>query len=100
MRRFVSQHTSCDDNHILMIRMDNAKIISQIFKTINFKEVKANALTFLNRTHDFIFQTTFTVLQGAVFCCSKDGLKVTVEDSKNVQLNAFLQPEIFQVRLT
>lgn len=38
MPRFLTQNTSGEQNHILMIRMDNAKIISQIFKAVNFKE--------------------------------------------------------------
>ncbi len=34
-----SQSSLVDQNHILMIRMDNAKIISHVLKAINFKEV-------------------------------------------------------------
>ena len=55
-----------------MIRMDNAKVISTILKSINYKE-------------------------NALFCCTRDGLKVTVEDMKSIQLNAFFDPAIFQV---
>ncbi|XP_032793542.1 cell cycle checkpoint protein RAD1 isoform X2 [Daphnia magna] len=71
MPHFSSQNISVEQNHVLMIRMDNAKIISHILKAINFKE-------------------------NSVFCCTKDGLKVTVEDMKSVQLNAFIEPGIFQ----
>ena len=33
----------------------------------------------------------------ALFCCTKQGMKVTVEDMKSIQLNAFIEPEVFQV---
>jgi len=52
--------------------MDNAKVISSILKSINYKE-------------------------NALFCCTQDGMKVTVEDMKSIQLNAFLETAIFQV---
>lgn len=39
----------------------------------------------------------FIWFQNALFCASSDGLKVTVEDMKSIQLTAFMEPEIFQV---
>ena len=34
-----SQNTTGEQNHILMVRMDNAKIILPVLKAVNFKEV-------------------------------------------------------------
>lgn len=34
-----SQTTTGEQNHIIMVRMDNAKIILPVLKAVNFKEV-------------------------------------------------------------
>ncbi|XP_041377028.1 cell cycle checkpoint protein RAD1-like [Gigantopelta aegis] len=67
----LSTQQSDDDSHyVLVAKLDNARNISSILKAINFKE---NATVF----------------------ASPMGLKVTVEDSKCVQANAFIQEAIF-----
>ncbi|XP_070541708.1 cell cycle checkpoint protein RAD1-like [Ptychodera flava] len=60
-----------DDQYILVAKMDNAKNMSNILKAIHFKEM-------------------------ATVFASSNGFKVTVEDAKCVQANAFLQAGIFQ----
>jgi len=67
----VSQKTTGEQNHVLMVRMDNAKVILPVLKAVNFKE-------------------------NALFFCSKNGIKVTTEDMKSIQLNAFIETAIFQ----
>ncbi len=46
MPQFSTDTTSGEQNHILLIRMDNAKIISHILKAINFKEVELASCTY------------------------------------------------------
>ncbi|KAI8513466.1 PREDICTED: cell cycle checkpoint protein RAD1-like [Branchiostoma belcheri] len=60
-----------DDNNILVAKVDNARNISNILKAIHFRD-------------------TATVF------ASSNGLKVTVEESKCVQANAFIQAGVFQ----
>lgn len=62
---------SAEQNHLLLIRMDNAKIISHLLKAVNFKE-------------------------NAIFCCTSNGIKVTTEDMKSIQLNTFIETQVFQ----
>ncbi|RXG57220.1 Cell cycle checkpoint protein RAD1 [Armadillidium vulgare] len=65
------QHDDENQNYILMAKIDNSKNVLHLMKAISFK--------------DF-----------ATFYCSSNGLKVTVEDSKSVQANAFIQADMFQ----
>ncbi|XP_013416653.1 cell cycle checkpoint protein RAD1 [Lingula anatina] len=67
----LTQQAEEDEHYILVAKMDNARTMSNILKAIHFKE-------------------TATVF------ASERGLKVTVEDAKCVQANAFLQAEVFQ----
>lgn len=60
-----------ENSYILIAKLDNVRMISNILRSINFKE-------------------TATVFM------SENGLKITVEDSKCVQANAFLQSALFQ----
>ncbi|XP_076034906.1 radiation insensitive 1 [Oratosquilla oratoria] len=66
-----SQQAAANSNNVLTAKIDNAKNILQLLKAINFKE---NAIIF----------------------GSSNGLKITVEDAKCVQANAFIQADIFQ----
>ncbi|KAL4223188.1 ssDNA endodeoxyribonuclease [Mactra antiquata] len=66
-----TQTATDDDQNILLARIDNARSVSNILKAIHFKE-------------------TATVF------ASPMGLKVTVEDAKCIQANAFIQEGIFQ----
>ncbi|XP_046562563.1 cell cycle checkpoint protein RAD1-like [Haliotis rubra] len=65
-----TQQADDDNQNILIAKVDNARNVSSILKAINFKE-------------------TATVF------ASPMGLKVTVEDAKCVQANAFIQEAIF-----
>uniref|UniRef100_A0A672FU08 RAD1 homolog (S. pombe) n=1 Tax=Salarias fasciatus TaxID=181472 RepID=A0A672FU08_SALFA len=60
-----------DEQYVFMASLDNARNISNILKAIAFKD-------------------------HAVFTATPNGLKVTVEDSKCLQANAFIQVEVFQ----
>ncbi|KAJ8338976.1 hypothetical protein SKAU_G00357620 [Synaphobranchus kaupii] len=60
-----------DDQYILVASLDNVRNLSNILKAISFKD-------------------------HALFNATPNGLKVTVEDSKCLQANAFIQAEIFQ----
>ncbi|XP_074643105.1 cell cycle checkpoint protein RAD1-like [Tubulanus polymorphus] len=66
-----TQEADDDTQFILVLKMDNARNMSNILKAIHFKD-------------------TATVF------ASNNGLKVTVEDAKCIQANAFLQSTIFQ----
>ncbi|XP_077988567.1 cell cycle checkpoint protein RAD1-like [Glandiceps talaboti] len=66
-----TQQGDGDGDYIMVAKMDNARNMSNILKAIHFKEM------------------------ATVFATS-NGLKVTVEDAKCVQANAFLQSGIFQ----
>lgn len=68
----LSTQTQADDEqYVLVASMDNARNLSNILKAIAFKD-------------------------HAIFSATPNGLKVTVEDSKCLQANAFIQAEIFQ----
>jgi len=54
------------DQYILIASLDNARNLSNILKAISFKD-------------------------HAIFNATQNGLKVTVEDSKCLQANAFIQ---------
>uniref|UniRef100_A0A671RPE9 Cell cycle checkpoint protein RAD1-like n=2 Tax=Sinocyclocheilus TaxID=75365 RepID=A0A671RPE9_9TELE len=59
------------DQYILIASLDNARNLSNILKAISFRD-------------------------HAIFSATQNGLKVTVEDSKCLQANAFIQADIFQ----
>lgn len=65
-----TQHSEDDDQYMLVARLDNVRNVSTILKAIHFKD-------------------TATVF------ASPMGLKITVEDAKCVQANAFIQEAIF-----
>ncbi|XP_031433268.1 cell cycle checkpoint protein RAD1 [Clupea harengus] len=60
-----------DEQYVLVATLDNVRNLSNILKAITFKD-------------------------HAIFNATRNGLKVTVEDSKCLQANAFIQAEIFQ----
>ena len=60
-----------DDQYALIARLDSVKIFSQLLKSINFRE-------------------------SSTWFVSSDGIKVTVEDAKSVQTNAFVKADLFQ----
>ncbi|MBN3322138.1 RAD1 protein, partial [Atractosteus spatula] len=60
-----------DDQYVLVASLDNVRSLSNILKAISFKD-------------------------HSLFTATPNGLKVTVEDSKCLQANAFIQAEIFQ----
>ncbi|XP_053374964.1 cell cycle checkpoint protein RAD1-like isoform X1 [Mercenaria mercenaria] len=66
-----TQTASEDEQYVLIAKIDSARNVSNILKAIHFKE-------------------TATVF------ASPMGLKVTVEDAKCIQANAFIQEGIFQ----
>ncbi|CAB1352045.1 unnamed protein product [Coregonus sp. 'balchen'] len=66
-----TQSQTGDDNYVLVASLDNVRNLSNILKAITFKD-------------------------HAIFNATPNGLKVTVEDSKCLQANAFIQAEIFQ----
>lgn len=55
-----------DELYVLVASLDNARNVSNILKAIAFKD-------------------------HAIFSATSNGLKVTVEDSKSLQANAFIQ---------
>ena len=55
-----------DDQYVLVASLDNARNLSNILKAITFKD-------------------------HAIFSATPNGMKVTVEDSKCLQANAFIQ---------
>ncbi|KAL7831822.1 hypothetical protein AOLI_G00293700 [Acnodon oligacanthus] len=66
-----TQSQSGNEEYILVASLDNARNLSNILKAISFKD-------------------------HAIFNATQNGLKVTVEDSKCLQANAFIQADIFQ----
>ncbi|XP_063963632.1 cell cycle checkpoint protein RAD1-like [Lytechinus pictus] len=68
-----TQQSEEDGQHVLSLRVDNARNVAMVLKAIHFKDREL-----------------------ATFCASENGLKVTVEDAKCVQANAFIQSNIFQ----
>ncbi|XP_030847754.1 cell cycle checkpoint protein RAD1 isoform X1 [Strongylocentrotus purpuratus] len=68
-----TQQSDEDGQHVLSLRVDNARNVAMVLKAIHFKDREL-----------------------ATFCASENGLKVTVEDAKCVQANAFIQSNIFQ----
>ncbi|KAK1176114.1 cell cycle checkpoint protein RAD1 [Acipenser oxyrinchus oxyrinchus] len=60
-----------EEQYVLIASLDNARNLSNILKAIQFKD-------------------------HATFLSTSNGIKVTVEDSKCLQANAFIQAEIFQ----
>jgi len=60
-----------DSQYALVARLENVKIFAQLLKSIHFRE-----------------RSTWYI--------SNNGIKVTVEDAKCVQTNAFIKAEIFQ----
>jgi len=60
-----------DSQYALIARLENVKIFAQLLKSIHFRE-----------------RSTWYI--------SNNGMKVTVEDAKCVQTNAFIKAEIFQ----
>ncbi|XP_049593644.1 cell cycle checkpoint protein RAD1 [Syngnathus scovelli] len=67
----MTQPQGYDEQYVLVASLDNARNLSNIVKAIAFKDY-------------------------ALFTATRNGLKVTVEDSKCLQANAFIQAEIFQ----
>ena len=66
-----SQDLGEDGQYALVAKLDSVKIFAQLLKSINFRE-----------------RSTWFV--------SANGIKVTVEDAKSVQTNAFIKSDIFQ----
>ncbi|KAK2145826.1 hypothetical protein LSH36_655g01043 [Paralvinella palmiformis] len=66
-----TQESDEDSNYVLVARLDNARTMANILKAVHFKDT-------------------------AIIFASQNGLKVTVEDAKCVQANAFLQASLFQ----
>ena len=62
---------SQEEDHALCARMSNARNLSLMLKAIHFKDI-------------------------ATVCATENGLRVTVEDAKCVQANAFVQAQTFQ----
>lgn len=67
----LSTQSQADELYVFVATLDNARNLSNILKAIAFKD-------------------------HAIFNVTPNGLKVTVEDSKCMQANAFIQAEIFQ----
>uniref|UniRef100_A0A672YXX7 RAD1 homolog (S. pombe) n=1 Tax=Sphaeramia orbicularis TaxID=375764 RepID=A0A672YXX7_9TELE len=66
-----TQSQADDELYVFVATLDNARNLSNILRAIAFKD-------------------------HAIFSATPNGLKVTVEDSKCMQANAFIQAEIFQ----
>ncbi|CAG0888127.1 unnamed protein product [Darwinula stevensoni] len=60
-----------EQSNALMAKIDNARNVAQLLKAVNFRDT-------------------------AVVYVSSNGLKVTVEEAKCVQANAFIQSDLFQ----
>lgn len=90
MSRF-TQPSQDDSGYVLVARMDNAKNLSSILKAVQFREVTLPLST-------STLSISPLILHSQVCTCflSKQGLKVTVEQSKCVQANAFIQASLFQ----
>lgn len=66
-----TQESDDDSQYILVAKLDNARNMTTMLKAIHFKDT-------------------------AIVYASENGLKVTVEDSKCVLANAFIQSDLFQ----
>ncbi|NXJ04837.1 RAD1 protein, partial [Odontophorus gujanensis] len=68
---FSTQSLSSDEQYVLTASLDNARNLSSLLRAVHFQD------------HATCFATA-------------NGLRVTVEDAKCIQANAFIQAEIFQ----
>lgn len=66
----LTQHDDSENHYVMLAKLDNVRNVSKILKAIHFKET-------------------------ATLFASSLGIKVTVEDSKCVQANAFIQEGVF-----
>ena len=89
--------------HLLVAHMDNARVLSTILKTVQFREVRTYIRTYV---HVYIYIYTLVLCtynyylflsQLATCFLSATGFKVTVEQAKCVQANAFIQAAMFQL---
>ncbi|EDO28618.1 predicted protein [Nematostella vectensis] len=71
MSRLTPQSNEDDSEYILVAKLDNARNMTTLLKAVHFKE-------------------------SATCFVSSNGIKVTVEDAKCLQANAFIQSDIFQ----
>lgn len=74
--------------HLLVTHMDNARVLSAILKTAQFREVASSSHSHVTSLPLFT--------QTATCFISSTGLRVTVEQAKCVQANCFIQSDIFQ----
>lgn len=83
---------SSPDDYKFVAKLGNLKTLVQLLRSINFKEVIILPwnLDFLNYSLDKF------ILQWATCCCSDNGVKITVEDSKCLQGIAYIPKIIFQ----
>lgn len=69
-----TQSQSANDEYVLVASLDNVRNLSNILKAISFKD-------------------------HAIFNVTQNGLKVTVEDSKCLQANAFIQVSVAYLKV-
>ena len=79
-------------DHLLVAQMDNARVLSNILKAVQFKEVT----NVPNLKFNSLFKCLCMYDQLATCAVSSTGLKFTTEQSKCVQANAFIQAGMFQ----
>ena len=83
-----------NENTIFKARINSSKNVLMLLKAVNFREVSNICKKLIKK------YTIYTsIFQAATFYISSKGLKVTVEDAKSVQANAFIQAELFQVSI-
>lgn len=79
------------DRYILYAKLDNAKILYNLAKAVNFKDV--SPLT--TKIYQFNFNN-YNLIKHAVFCALENGLKISCEDAKCTQGVAFVHADLFQ----
>ena len=90
------------DRYILYAKLDSAKVLYNLTKAVNFKDVSMWPRIFLFRFCSFVNAFLLMELFGfvrmkhAVFCALENGLKVSCEDAKCTQGIAFVHSNLFQ----
>ncbi len=89
----IAEHdaTTQSDDYALYAKLDSAKVLFNLVKSVNFKEVNRNETW---KFSAFFFWTFF--LKTGLICVLESGLKISCEDSKCTQGIAFVHSGLFQ----
>lgn len=94
--RMVLIRTGGDESrHLFVAKSDNVRTLYSVLKAIQFREVRRAFFCGERGGGRTRGELRCVFFQRATVCATEKGLKVTVEDTKCVQANAFLQSDLF-----